>query len=76
MLSTTLRASQPYGAATLELDNPTQFLRDLRLDFSGTLTFQIGRITTLGTFQSEGQGTVPVRGVGVAVEPVLAACGY
>ena len=74
VLSTTLRTSQPYGS--LELDDPAPFLRDLLLDFSGTLTFQIGRITTLGPFQSEGQGTVPVRGVGVAAEPVRAACGY
>ena len=74
VLSTTLRASQPYFS--LELNNPLQFLRDLRIDGSGTLTFQIGRVSTLGTFQPEGQGTVLVRGVGVAVEPVLAACGY
>ena len=52
VLSTTLRASRPY--ASLRLDDPIRFLRDLRLDFSGTLTFQIGRVTTFGTFQPEG----------------------
>ena len=63
---------QRRSASRPQLD---RFIRDLRADTSGTLTFHLWDAVD-GNQALKGGGTLHVRGVAQAIEPVLERCKY